>query len=86
MSSHDQPRNPTTEQTPLLRDESLQHAVADAAGSQESQVPAVQESSTRELILVLGSIWVGVFLAALGNGLVEPYYTLMIYSGVRTTS
>lgn len=65
MSSHDQP-GPTTEQTPLLRDETLQHAVADAAGTQESQVPSIQESSTKELVLVLGSIWVGVFLAALG--------------------
>ena len=72
MSSHDQPRHPTTEQTPLLRDESLQHAVADAAGTQESQVPAVQESSTKELILVLGSIWVGVFLAALGMAWLIP--------------
>lgn len=50
-----------TEQTPLLRD-------ADPAnsGSADGESPATQEVSTKELIIILGSIWVGVFLAALG--------------------
>ena len=76
MPSRDQP-GATSEQTPLLRDETLQHAVADAAGTQESQVPSVQESSTKELILVLGSIWVGVFLAALGITRLIPIIGLL---------
>jgi hypothetical protein len=44
---------PVSEQTPLLADR--------AAGPVE-----VQEPSTKRLLLVLGSIWLGVFLAALG--------------------
>lgn len=53
-------RAATTEQTPLLRD-------ADPTGRpEEAQEPAPKETSTRELIIILGSIWLGVFLAALG--------------------
>lgn len=53
---------PISEQTPLLRDSS-QHA----GTGDESGAPLARERSTKELILILGSIWVGVFLAALGN-------------------
>lgn len=49
-----------SEQTPLLRDD----PASIAAGDQE---PVAEEPSTRELIVILGSIWVGVFLAALGK-------------------
>lgn len=57
---------PATEQTPLLREETQQYAPPDTAATQDSEVPLAQEPSTRELVLILGSIWVGVFLAALG--------------------
>jgi hypothetical protein len=46
-------REPVSEQTPLLADQP-QPAVEDA------------EPSTKRLLLVLCSVWVGVFLAALG--------------------
>lgn len=50
-----------SEQTPLLRDDPA------IIGAGDRQEPVADEPSTRELIVILGSIWVGVFLAALGN-------------------
>lgn len=52
-----------SEQTPLLGDRSPNEQ---AVPSVDSEVPLADEPSSKELILVLGSIWVGVFLAALG--------------------
>ena len=57
---------PATEQTPLLREETQQYAPPGTAATQDSEIPLAQEPSTKELVLILGSIWVGVFLAALG--------------------
>ena len=51
-----------SEQTPLLRDDS-----SASINTPDRQEPAVEEPSFRELIVILGSIWVGVFLAALGK-------------------
>ncbi|KAJ5226084.1 hypothetical protein N7468_007309 [Penicillium chermesinum] len=50
-----------TEQTPLLRD-------ADPTARPDAQEP--EEASTKELIFVLSSIWLGVFLAALDTTIV----------------
>lgn len=63
MSAHgtEPSRALATEQTPLLRD-----ADPTNSGSGEGQ-PEPEDPSTRELIIVLGAIWVGVFLAALGK-------------------
>lgn len=59
----DEPRGePVSEQTPLLGD----HTPNEPLPSGDSEVPLAEEPSSKELILVLGSIWVGVFLAALG--------------------
>lgn len=48
----DTAREPASEETPLLRS--------------EGDAPLPDEASTKELIWILGSIWLGVFLAALG--------------------
>jgi hypothetical protein len=61
MSTDEPPRVPVSEETPLLRD--AHPAQADQPNGQE---PLTEERPTRELILILGSIWLGVFLAALG--------------------
>ena len=45
-------REPASEETPLLRS--------------DGDAPLPDEASTKELIWILGSIWLGVFLAALG--------------------
>ena len=58
----DVPRAPVSEQTPLLGDQTPDATVT----PQESEVPVAEEPTTKELLLVLGSIWIGVFLAALG--------------------
>ena len=58
MSVGDIAREPASEQTPLLRDS------PNGDGSENTPLP--QEPSTKELIWILGSIWLGVFLAALG--------------------
>ncbi|KAJ5720417.1 uncharacterized protein N7483_008351 [Penicillium malachiteum] len=56
-------RIPATEQTPLLRDDP-------ANSGPVGQEPEPEEVSTKELIIILGSIWVGVFLAALDTTIV----------------
>lgn len=56
MSVDDTAREPASEQTPLLRN----------APDANENTPLPQEPSTNELIWILGSIWLGVFLAALG--------------------
>jgi hypothetical protein len=53
----DTAREPVSEQTPLLRD---------VPESNAQETPLSDEPSTKELIWILGSIWLGVFLAALG--------------------
>jgi len=59
-----------TERTPLLRDgRPAQPGGEEAAAAREaegSDVPLAKEPSAKELVLILGSIWLGVFLAALG--------------------
>lgn len=65
MSNDEPVTAPVSEETPLLRD-------ADACEVQPNgQEPLTEERPTKELILILGSIWLGVFLAALGE------YTVM---------
>ncbi|KAE8356435.1 major facilitator superfamily domain-containing protein, partial [Aspergillus coremiiformis] len=55
-----------TEQTPLLEEQCL-NATAD---SQQSQGLLEREPTTKDVILILGSVWVGVFLAALDTTIV----------------
>lgn len=59
MSLGDAERAHATEQTPLLRE-------ADPASTPSSDGPEPEEASTKELVVTLASIWLGVFLAALG--------------------
>ncbi|KAJ5669805.1 hypothetical protein N7462_010875 [Penicillium macrosclerotiorum] len=62
MSIDESTRIPSTEETPLLRE------TDPASSSQpEGQGPVPEEPSTKELIVILSSIWLGVFLAALGR-------------------
>lgn len=61
MSSDEPARAPVSEETPLLHDADPAHA--DETSGRE---PLTEERSTKELILILGTIWLGVFLAALG--------------------
>ncbi|KAJ5173318.1 hypothetical protein N7492_005911 [Penicillium capsulatum] len=60
MSSDETGRALASEETPLLRD-----GPAPSTGGQ-SQAPVPEEISTQKLLVILGSIWLGVFLAALG--------------------
>lgn len=52
---------PVSEQTPLLGD---QHAPEQ--GNEEHGGEPVEEPSMREIVVIMSSIWLGVFLAALG--------------------
>ena len=62
--SDDETSTHATEQTPLLRD-----APADDQDQPQNhaQVPLRKEATTKEMIVILGAIWMGVFLAALGT-------------------
>lgn len=61
MSSDEPATALVSEETPLLRD-------ADAASqARPNGQESLEERPTKQLILILGSIWVGVFLAALGK-------------------
>lgn len=55
-----------SEQTPLLR-EQTQPLGSNAHEHDDSAVDPGQEPQFKEIILILGCIWVGVFLAALGT-------------------
>ncbi|OQD73908.1 hypothetical protein PENDEC_c013G05835 [Penicillium decumbens] len=61
MSSDNAERTHATEQTPLLRE-------TDPAAGPSDQEP--EEASTKELVITLASIWLGVFLAALDSTIV----------------
>lgn len=69
-----------TERTPLLRDgrqggDAAEAQNGEAGSTQEvegSDIPIAKEPNARELILILGSIWLGVFLAALGT-FISPF-------------
>lgn len=61
MSTDEPIRAPVSEETPLLREAGPAHE-----GETTEQEPVIEERATKELILILGSIWLGVFLAALG--------------------
>jgi hypothetical protein len=56
-----------TDQTPLLREYSASDASSVSNESDGSGVPLVEEKSTAALLLILGGVWLGVFLAALGT-------------------
>lgn len=68
MTSDEPIGTSATERTPLLGDSHpADHGLSAEPGPDtEEQPPLTKEASTKELILVLGSIWLGVFLAALG--------------------
>ncbi|KAA8644519.1 uncharacterized protein ATNIH1004_008723 [Aspergillus tanneri] len=78
---------PLSEQTPLLGESSQ------IFPTPESQVPLVQEPTTRELLVVLGSIWIGVFLAALDTTIVatltapisSSFHSLSLLSWLATS-
>jgi len=54
-----------TERTPLLKDV---NALPDQnASAAESVVPLPEEKSTVMLLVIMGSVWIGVFFNALGR-------------------
>lgn len=77
-----------TEQTPLLEEQDL-NATTD---SQEHQALLEQEPTTKEVIVILGSVWVGVFLAALDTTIVatltgpisSSFYSFSLLSWLAT--
>ena len=57
------------EESPLLRnggDNAIANSNANGHGEDSSVTSIVEETSDRKLALIQGSIWIGVFLAALG--------------------
>lgn len=58
-----------SEHTPLLRD-NRDEGTTEAQDEEvvtDEDTPVAKEPSAKELIFILGSIWLGVFLAALGT-------------------
>ncbi|RAH40834.1 MFS multidrug transporter [Aspergillus brunneoviolaceus CBS 621.78] len=80
---------PVSEQTPLLGDQRQD----DLNQPGDSPVPLADEPTTRELILVMGSVWVGVFLAALDTTIVatlsapisSSFHSLSLLSWLATS-
>lgn len=79
VHSRSEPSSPPNEQSPLLGngktqasdDGTIEHGAerSDESGDNaETDVPIAEEPSTAKLVLVLSSIWLGCFLAALGMG------------------
>ena len=70
---------PPTENTPLLQP--VDDISAQQNGTTTSDTPIiVTEPSTRGLVLVLGSIWIGVFLAALGIDSTADFLLSMVHN------
>ena len=80
-TGHDHAGEPSSETTPLLRDNSTKTIPDDVSNYEETtanagdnrhenDVPLAEEPSTRKLLLVMGSIWFGTFLAALDSTIV----------------
>lgn len=77
------------EHTPLLKDQPSQVAhgpiepaegtVEDASHGQNGGVPLAEEPSTAKLVVILGSTYFGIFLAALGRSIahVNPREALL---------
>ena len=68
------PHRPSDEETPLLAelpgDQPPKNYVQDHESTGESggeQTVIIEEPSNKRLVIVMGSIWVGVFLGALGK-------------------
>lgn len=57
------------EESPLLRGQNG-HTVQSSQQDGAQDIPAAEEPSTKQIILILGSIWVGVFFAALDTTIV----------------
>ncbi|RAK77293.1 MFS multidrug transporter [Aspergillus fijiensis CBS 313.89] len=80
---------PVSEQTPLLGDQRQD----DLNQPGDSPVQLADEPTTRELILVMGSVWVGVFLAALDTTIVatlsapisSSFHSLSLLSWLATS-
>lgn len=78
MSTGDPERSRATEQTPLLRE--VEPVPVDQEEEQTERAPPDYEVSVKELSVILGSIWLGVFLAALGS---LHYSALCEFTGSR---
>ena len=78
LTGHDHAGGPSSETTPLLADDSTKtipdnvsnHEETIANAGDNNDVPLAEEPSTGKLLLVLGSIWFGTFLAALDSTIV----------------
>ena len=57
------------EETPLLGEQNG-HNIAHAQQEGAEGVPVAEEPSTKEILLILGSVWVGIFFAALDTTIV----------------
>lgn len=59
-------RRPASEETPLLDDET-QHATGYPEQNPEHGEPVIKEASMKDVMVIMSSIWLGVFFAALGT-------------------
>ena len=81
LTEHENAREPSSETTPLLANDN-DRAIPDIASKHggnaedagdsrdENDVPFADEPSTRKLLLVMSSIWIGTFLAALDSTII----------------
>jgi hypothetical protein len=60
------------EESPLLRNGGDTAVATNQHGDDCSVTSTVEETSNEKLALIQGSIWIGVFLAALGWGITPP--------------
>ena len=65
-SSSNAASTPPTERTALLPEEERSVAGTNGAEEQDANTPAHKEYSTKEIIVIMSSVWLGAFLSALG--------------------
>lgn len=68
------------EEQPLLNnaDSQADHGTIERGpdGAQESNVPIPEEPSTKRIVLIIGSMWLGSFFAALGASYIAVHYSI----------
>lgn len=79
-----------SERTPLLGNDATLESGADSdvangtgardsSSPDDSDVPLADELTTKHLLMVLPSVWVGVFLAALGSYAIHSYNPRILF-------
>lgn len=91
LGRHQGGQNDTTAGNGTVVEPENAQPISDGAGDDDQEIALADEPSTKKLIAIMGSLWVGVFFAALGMLITlipthyQPIYVWMGLISSRTT-